>query len=260
MNLTRRELKFQIPERLIQPIIDYVSPYMEMDKYSQIAPEGYYTINSLYLDSDQMGLLQEKRVNAPSRFSMRIRSYGDQPKYPAFLEIKYRVNQFIRKQRSRLDSEEVFEYFRGENDLAKELVENDLCLNKAGYEIVRRGLKPKIMTQYQRMAFFGRFETYSRLTFDRRLRCYPEDQYQIFPKTERFSNYDQGEFFVSGQAEYVLELKTELKVPFWMLNLIRHFELRQMQFSKFDSSWTQLENLDYSLPNVHYMGRRLQFL
>ncbi len=46
----------------------------------------------------------------------------------------------------------------------------------------------------------------------------------------------------------ILELKCELKVPAWMSALIRKFELRQAQFSKFENSWNFL-NEDESYPH-----------
>ncbi len=89
---------------------------------------------------------------------------------------------------------------------------------------------------------FGRDDVYSRVTFDRRMRCYRESDYRIFPELTKFKNYDhEGQYDVAN-ANVVLELKCELKVPGWMQEMIRRFELRQAQFSKYDSSWTFLES------------------
>lgn len=241
MNLTRRELKFQIPLALVQPISAYVEAYCEIDKYSARSHDGYYTINSLYLDNDNMRLLENKRTNMPRRFSMRIRSYGEQPHFPAFMEIKAKADMLINKRRAPISSDATIALIRdgcGSPEAAFDFT--NPVMQTACFHIMRLGLKPKMMTQYRRKAYIGRFDTYSRVTFDKQLRCYPENQYNIFPVEEKFVNYDHEDQFTTGEGNVVLELKCELKVPPWLQGLIRKFQLRQAQFSKFDSSWSYL--------------------
>ena len=49
--LERLELKFHIPETMVEPISNFASIYCSPDKYSRDAEGGVYTVNSLYLDS-----------------------------------------------------------------------------------------------------------------------------------------------------------------------------------------------------------------
>lgn len=240
MDLTRRELKFQIPLSLVEPISAYLENYCEMDKYSKLAGDGYYVINSLYLDSDSMILLERKRANMAKRFSVRIRSYGMQPQFPAFMEIKTKADLMMNKKRCSITSEDTLMFIR---DGVSRAINSDLVhpvMQMACFHILNLRLKPRMMTQYQRKAYFGMFDPYSRVTFDRRMRCYEEGGYNIFPSVEKFKNYDHEEKYNDPDASVVLELKCELKVPFWMSNMIKKFELRQSQFSKYDSSWTYL--------------------
>ena len=237
MNLNRRELKFQIPLSLVEPISQYLEFFAEMDKYSHLAHQGFYTINSLYLDSPSMVLLERKRANQTPRFSVRIRSYGSSPNYPAFLEIKSKADMFIHKRRAVISCADTVEFLKsgvakpGNPDLAHPV------MKAACYHILNLGLAPRLMTQYQRKAYFGRFDMYSRVTFDRRMRCYKESDYNIFPNPQSLINYDHQEQYVED-ANVVLEIKCEAKIPFWMTDLIIRFQLRQMQYSKYDSSWT----------------------
>lgn len=244
MDLTRRELKYQIPLSMVEPMSRYLENYCEMDKYSKLAGDGYYVINSLYLDSDQMVLLERKRANMANRFSVRIRSYGMKPAFPAFIEIKQKYDLMMNKKRCAITNFDTLKFMR---DGVTEGINPDLdhpTMKAANYHILKLQLKPKIMTQYQRKAYFGLFDPYSRVTFDRRMRCFYENEYNIFPDPERFLNYDHGDMYASRDSYVVLELKCELKVPFWMLNLIKKFDLRQMQFSKYDSSWSYLTDED----------------
>jgi SPX domain protein involved in polyphosphate accumulation len=175
---------------------------------------------------------------------MRLRSYGQQPNFPAFIEIKEKANQWVRKRRAPITSVSTVEFLRnGSFEYGNKDVENPY-MREASYKILMRGLKPKLMTQYQRRAYFGRFETYTRVTFDRRMRCYPEDDYNIFPDEEKFANYDHGWRYTDFQSSVVLELKCEAKAPHWMFDIIRQFELKHLQFSKYDSAWTYASQSD----------------
>src|SRR5687768_410246 len=112
MNLTRREIKYQIPLSMVGPICDFIEPFCEIDKYSKRSPDLYYTINSLYLDNHQMLLLERKRANLARRFSVRIRAYGDLPAYPAFMEIKAKADLMINKRRCAITSADTVEFLR----------------------------------------------------------------------------------------------------------------------------------------------------
>lgn len=252
MNLTRRELKFQIPIGMVEPISNFIEAFCEMDKYSKISADHYYTINSLYLDNDKMLLLENKRSNMPRRFSMRIRSYGEQPQFPAFMEIKAKADLLINKRRCPITNPETIHLLRDGHTADNNPDLHQSVMQTACYQILRKGLKPKMMTRYRRKAYFGIHDTYSRVTFDRNMRCYPENDYNIFPDEKQFVNYDHEDQYTTGEGNVVLELKCELKVPFWMNMLIRRFELRQSQFSKYDSSWSYLT--DEVDPNFGFMS------
>ncbi len=155
MNLNRRELKFQIPFALVEPMCRYLEAYCAMDKYSTIAPEGYYTINSLYLDNDSMLMLERKRRNMPRRFSMRIRSYGDNAKFPAFMEIKRKQDMFIHKKRTPITNYDTIAFLKDGHASAGNPDLNNMTMNEACYHILKLGLSPRMMTQYQRKAYIG---------------------------------------------------------------------------------------------------------
>lgn len=251
MNLTRREIKYQIPLEMVGPICDFIEPFCEIDKYSKRSPDLYYTINSLYLDNHNMLLLERKRANLAKRYSMRIRSYGEKPVYPAFMEIKSKADLMINKKRCAITSVDTMDFLRtgrmgGDNPDFAHPVMQDAC-----YKILRLGLAPVMMTQYRRKAYFGMFDEYSRITFDRHMRCYPEKEFNILPNEAKFVNYDHEDQYTTGEGNVVLELKCELKVPPYFSALIKKFDLKQSSFSKFDSSWSYLN--DEVDPNFGFM-------
>ena len=85
--LERLELKFHIPETMVEPISEFVSIYCSPDKYSRDAEGGVYTVNSLYLDSPNFLFLRRRLDGSANRINMRVRSYGDAGELPFFLEI-----------------------------------------------------------------------------------------------------------------------------------------------------------------------------
>jgi SPX domain protein involved in polyphosphate accumulation len=237
-NWLRREIKFQISRSQVEPICKFMAPYCEMDHYSRLSPDGYYLINSLYLDTSRMLLLERKRANLSRRHAIRIRTYGESPKFPGFVEIKGRVDQWVHKRRAAITRPETIAFLKHGTGGVENPDLGNPTFRDACFQIFQLGLAPKIMTQYRRLAFFGLSEPYARVTFDRQLRAYKESEYNIFPDVSKLTYYDHQDQYESREQNVVLELKCEAKIPFWMKDMVRHFELRQQQFSKYDSSWT----------------------
>ncbi len=109
--LERYELKFTIPMDMIKPISDFASVYCSPDKYSLKAKDGFYRVNNLYLDSPNYIFLQKRIDGAENRFNMRVRSYGDSPEMPYFLEIKQKIGSVVRKYRATVTDDEWYKVY-----------------------------------------------------------------------------------------------------------------------------------------------------
>ena len=68
-----------------------------MDRFAAREPEKFYTITSLYLDTDGYKTFWDKQSDAPSRFKLRVRTYGDETGGPVKFEIKRFLNEITRK-------------------------------------------------------------------------------------------------------------------------------------------------------------------
>ena len=84
--LQRYELKYTIPRWQVDEIEAFIAPYCFMDAYSARCEDGFYRVNSLYLDSPELILLRTRLCGAQHRFNMRVRTYGDSPAVPYFAE------------------------------------------------------------------------------------------------------------------------------------------------------------------------------
>lgn len=237
LNLDRYELKYRIPIHQIEPITDYVNQYCEMDYFSQISPEGYYIINSLYLDSMNYFMMRRKLGIEMAYSSFRIRSYGADPKPPYYLESKQKMENFCKKRRSKFPFENIADLFADPTSIQG----LDPYADKNMRDYIEKhqlfGLEPKILTQYRRRAWLSRHDEYARVTIDRDLRYMEENTYNVKPDEKRMSHYDHNETFeeLYGSRYAILELKCERKIPLWMQQIVRTFEVQWDPFSKFRS-------------------------
>lgn len=240
--LQRYELKYHIPAALVEPISKFIEGHCVLDYFSEISPQNSYVINSLYFDSPTFLFLRMKEAGIEPSYSMRVRSYGSHPKPPYFTEIKIKNNDFSNKVRAKLNSEEWAELIQ------EGRVPEDLDPTSAGYfqqfvnNFMTYNLEPKVLTQYRRKAYLSQIDNYARVTFDRDLRYQIEDSWNVHPDEARMCHYDHEELFDHPEDSVVLELKAEKKIPVWMIDLIKTFELRRTTFSKFGNAIRELHS------------------
>lgn len=234
--LERYELKFTIPPELIDPISDFASVYCSPDEYSLQTEKGFYRVNNLYLDSPGYLFLRKRIEGAENRFNMRIRSYSDGPDMPYFLEIKQRIGGIIRKYRSMLTDSEWHKVFTEPGFESREKDNDPIQVkNRALFErmLFSYNVSPKVLTQYVRKAYVSDVDDYARVTFDIDLRYMPETEYSLVPREQEMVSCDPETIFDPG-CSVILELKCYTsRVPLWIIDLIRYFNLRRRSFSKY---------------------------
>ncbi|MHC4758245.1 MAG: VTC domain-containing protein, partial [Planctomycetota bacterium] len=166
------EMKYVISEAKTAAIQEFIRPYLGLDRYSKLQPDGFYPIVSLYLDSDNMQLCIESLRGILKRFKLRIRSYSDNPDYPRFFEIKRRSNRVIIKSRARVQTADVPTLLSG-------IYLPPIGNNKKEIEALQQfqlymrsvHAKPKVLIRYNRCAHEGKMHNRVRVTFDKKL-CY----------------------------------------------------------------------------------------
>ncbi len=240
--LERYELKYLIPFAMVEPISKYVEMFCEMDYYSQISPDHFYTINSLYFETLNYYFLRAKE-NQTSRFSLRVRAYGDVPKAPYYFEIKQKIGDFSKKRRGYVPIENWGELFTHPEKVQDFDQFKDKNLQHFLCQAQTYGAHPKILTQYRRKAYLSIVDDYARVTFDRSMRYRPESDYSVVPTEESMLNYDHAFTFGDPGMNVVLELKCERKIPVWIVELIKKFNLTRGGFSKFEGSMLECFSL-----------------
>lgn len=238
LNLERYELKYRIPLSMVPAIAEYVSHYCEQDYHSRISKDGFYTINSLYFDTAQLNLFKNNGKGELGYSCFRIRSYGDNPKPPFYLESKQKFRDFCKKRRAKVPVENLRELFENPTGIAG----YDPYADKNAVDFLEKcetfRLEPVVLTQYRRMAFLSVHDHYARVTFDRDLRLMEEHDYNVVPREELMSHYDHADTFEDPNTgkNVILELKCERKIPLWMVELIQRFQLVHHRFSKYQTS------------------------
>ncbi len=234
--LERYELKFTIPLEMVEPISEFVSIYCSPDKYSLQTEKGFYRVNNIYLDSPQYLFLRMRNEGVANRFNMRVRSYGNHPEVPYFLEIKQRLGSVVRKHRARVINKDWYKAYTEPGFISSEKDQNAIeARNRALFEriIYSYDVSPKVMTQYVRNAWISDVDDYARVTFDKDLRFMPETTYNLVPREEEMVSCDP-ETVYDPDCSVILELKCyTLQVPLWMIDLIKYFDLKRRSFSKY---------------------------
>ncbi len=237
LNLERYELKYRVPLSMVPAIAEQVARYCEMDYYSQTSPDGFYTINSLYFDTPRLSLFRSNGQGEFGYSCFRIRSYGDQPKPPFYLESKQKFREFCKKRRAKVKVDNLRDLFERPHELSYDPYAD---ANSRDFleKVETFGLEPVVLTQYRRMAFLSKHDNYARVTFDRDLRLMEERDFNVIPDESRMTHYDHAETFhdPGSGRNVILELKCERKIPLWMVQIIRDFELVHHRFSKYQTS------------------------
>jgi SPX domain protein involved in polyphosphate accumulation len=257
--LERYELKYLIPWEYVEPITDFLSIYCALDHYSEIATDNnyFYKISSLYFDTPSFEFLRQRVEGKAIRFNMRARAYGDGTHAPYFLEVKNRVgiSGVVKKYRATVNEDQwphilTDPGFRPEDsDSSAEKANKELFLRLA----ITYAIEPKILTKYERRAFFSTVDKYARVTMDANMQYRLEDDYTVCSNYD-MTNYDNETIYAyntQSDANVVLELKCDIaEVPYWMLDLIRLFDLKQIAFSKYISSTlvSRYDNGDCFMP------------
>ncbi len=253
--IERYEMKYRIPRHLVAPIREAVKGVCELDP---AARTGRYRISSLYLDTPSRRLYFETRNRVPHRFKLRVRRYDHGP---AFLEVKHRQKDVVRKTRLGLPFEAwpaALHDLRAVDKLDLPPGERRKLEDFVG-RCLRLQAEPVAVVRYEREAWVTTIEDYGRVTFDFRLNAAPPVGWTlpIDDNQAAWRPCDDPTRYALNESGVVLELKCTTAVPYWMTDLVRRFDLRRAGFSKYASALESVEPRGFSTPDL-YPSRRLR--
>jgi len=234
LQASRFEFKYIIDEECAKGIRDFVQGYLDPDEYADPQQRNSYRISSLYLDNSELFLYRQTVAGEKNRFKLRIRFYDDNPKGPAFLEIKRRVTDVILKERATVTREGVLRLLEGEGPDQDWLMgsDKDARANTALVNFCdlgnRLGASPVIYVSYRREAYVSPNSNAIRVTFDRQLlgSRYEQGTYLTLPKDGASPDVGNGD-------KVILELKFTDRFSEWMRELVQAFNLQRTSVPKY---------------------------
>jgi SPX domain protein involved in polyphosphate accumulation len=255
--IARHESKFPVPLRRLDALIDDISVFCEADRHATTGPDGLYTIDSLYFDSDDFILYQLTETDAAIRSKVRVRTYlspaGRSDK--AKLEVKFKRGPIVTKTSASVPTAQWRQCL--EDPVAAPPMpdaESQDAFDKFAMEVLRYRVHPRLMVRYQRAAFFSRLEDYVRITFDRRIQAQPH-------RTPDFETREADWFDIdlARQADQdssvIMECKFQQAPPRWLVDVLRRHGLVQASFSKYGQAVRRLHQRSVRLGLV---GRHMR--
>jgi len=221
---------------MIKPISDFVEIYCDLDPYSQREEDNFYKVNNIYLDSPNFLFLQRRLAGMDHRFNLRLRSYGDNPVFPYFCEVKHKTAGIVKKKRAKITDDMWVDMFTDKNIIPPK--DTNIWADKDDFKnhFLRlafvNNAEPKVFTQYRRKAYASNCDEYARVTFDRDLRFQRRSTFDLTPMEEGLSHYDNPNNFYD-ENNIILELKCTTQIPMWFMDLISYFNLTRTSFSKY---------------------------
>lgn len=235
VTIARHESKFQVPLDLLPALTSALELFCEADRHATTGPDGLYTIDSLYFDSDDDILYRLTEEDAAIRSKVRVRSYlspsgrSSQVK----LEVKFKRGPIVTKTSASVP------HGRWAQCVADPATAPPLrdaeaqdAFDKFAMEVLRYRVRPKLMVRYERAAYFSRLDDYVRLTFDRRIQAQPHPTLDFDVCPQAWLDID-GARDEASDSVVVMEAKFQQAPPRWLVDILRSFGLQQFSFSKY---------------------------
>ncbi len=186
-------------------------------------------VRSIYYDSRTCECYSQKISGIKVRNKFRIRGYNTGNAHsPVFFEIKRKNNNFISKSRSPLPFSRALTVLNM-NGRCHGGDDSPACLPDGARNFLfhyhSKNLKPTTLVVYDREAYYGKYNTNLRLTFDKNLRR------ELFPDPERL--FDDTELRPVLRDSFIFEVKFYGSLPGWLRALICTYALPRMALSKY---------------------------
>lgn len=244
---SRFEFKYVIDENCARAARDFVLSYLEPDRHALNKPNHEYDVCSLYLDSADMALCRATLQGQRNRFKLRIRFYEDSPEAPAYVEIKRRLNNVIRKQRTAVRREAIGRLLVGDlpapSDLYEPRTGNLAPLERfCGLASTIRA-EGRLFVSYVREAYVTPDNSSVRVTFDRQL---TGGRYR-----GKVTLSEREDWVRPAVGGVILEIKFTDSFPAWLGDMVRVFGLERRSMAKYVTCVRELARLGVFLGWTH---------
>ncbi|PIR69930.1 MAG: hypothetical protein COU47_00665 [Candidatus Niyogibacteria bacterium CG10_big_fil_rev_8_21_14_0_10_46_36] len=226
LHFQRFEFKYLLSPQQEFLIKKRIKPFMSRDPRAAESQTGSYEIWSLYYDSPRYFYYHEKKDGVRKRKKIRWRAYKQNGVFSEniFFEIKRKDDAIILKDRIYVSKKEYALFAGREEDTLSEKKDN--VIQEFLSEKLLRSIAPEVLVVYEREPFVGSLNENVRITFDRNIRA----------RKHNSLIYEGEDFVPVLQDKTVMEVKFNGKLPFYLHEVIREFNLHRMSYSKYCES------------------------
>jgi len=241
--LQRFEYKYRITELQAALVRGFARSHLSVDRHAEPVRNGQYCVYSLYLDSPDLGLYHSSHCGEKNRFKLRVRYYDDGLDTPAFVEVKARRNDVIRKQRAPVRKGHVnrllSSYCTSTDDLLGPSAAGVATLDRFCRFASVLLARPMVIVRYMREAYVDPSGGPLRLTMDRGIACL---------RTRAPAVTVDGPGWLDLWTPYVvLEIKFTDTFPNWARDMVEALSLERTSSAKYVQSVDALTRVGYSL-------------
>lgn len=214
----RHEYKYIVSETQLNSIENKINVICDYD--SHMNSRLFYNVRSMYFDDYQDSFLNDNESGTDERIKFRIRMYGCSEN-TINLEIKYKKSGMTKKEAVRINAAMISKVMNG--SISLEDIDSDVW-RKFFYYWNTRGLKPKIVIEYDRRAFV--YDSGNvRITFDKYIRA--------GDAIRDLSNPDMETVPILPQGIHVLEVKYDEFLPDYISECFDGEVVQRVAFSKY---------------------------
>jgi hypothetical protein len=228
----RFEYKYRLAYDHYLRVRSFILPYMKKDAYTAGPGKRRYIVRSLYFDTENLSAYVEKLNGDQDRVKLRIRAYHSEPRtdVPLRVELKVRKGMAMEKHSTWVSPEDYQQFM----DTWHWPDKSDQVLSEFERYVHLKGLRPKVLVEYQREGYLSRVDRLVRVTFDHHVRSAYSDE--LFPEHAHFRSYYPG--------MVVFEIKCDKRQPTWLRRLVQDQELKLAANSKF------AQGIELSRPDI----------
>ncbi len=219
----RYEMKYMLTIAQYKALQQVMESRMERDSY------GKHTIHNVYYDTPDFLLIRRSLEKPQYKEKLRVRCYGE-PKTDstAFIEVKKKYDGVVYKRRLSVKQSQVLPFLMEHQALAKP----SQIGNEIDYFMHMYGnLQPAVALRYEREAYFDLAGTDFRMTFDQNISINPYDD----PAHESAKRYA-----VIPAGNVLLEVKTAMGLPTWLLGFFADNGIFRQSFSKYGTAYQNI--------------------
>lgn len=216
----RYELKYLITKDEERALFEIMNGYMTPDKF------GKSTISNIYFDTPDKLLIRRSSEKPCYKEKLRVRSYGvAKENSTVFVELKKKYDGIVYKRRMDMTEKAATDYLTHHIPLAEPTQiskEIDYFLDFYG------DIKPSVFLSYEREAFFSKTDGNFRMTFDENILM---RDYDIALTAGIYGES------ILPRGMVLLEVKTALRLPKWLLDFLSENKIYKTSFSKYGSAY-----------------------